>query len=81
MAKLREVRIPIGKRNYPMQTELDEDSFKRVVGIVDEIYETIDSDTDQDRLLVLMCLQLAYKLEKITEILESLDKKLNELKP
>jgi len=64
-----------------MQTELDEDSFKRVVGIVDEIYETIDSDTDQDRLLVLMCLQLAYKLEKITEILESLDKKLNELKP
>ena len=81
MAELREVRIPIGKRSYPMQTGLDEDTFKRVVEIVNEVCGTIDSNADQDRLLVLTCLQLAYKLEKISRLLESLDKKLSDLKP
>ena len=80
MAKLREVRIPIGKRSYPMQTELDDDTFKRVVEIVNEVCGTI-SDTDQDRMLVLACLQLAYNLEKVSGLLESLDRRLNDLKP
>jgi len=63
-----------------MQTELDNDTFKRVVDIVNEVYETIGNSTDQDRMLVLTCLQLAYKLEKISGLLESLDKKLNDAK-
>ena len=80
MAELREVRIPIGKRSYPMQTGLDDETFKRVVGILNEIYGSVDSNTDQDRVLVLMCLQMAYKLERISGLLESLDRRLNDTK-
>jgi len=63
-----------------MQTELDDDTFGRIVDIVDEIYVSLDRNTDQDKLLVLICLQLAYKLEKFSGTLESLDKKLKNLK-
>ena len=80
MPELREVRIPIGKKSYHMQTELDDDTFGRIVDIVDEIYVSLDRNTDQDKLLVLICLQLAYKLEKFSGTLESLDKKLKNLK-
>jgi len=63
-----------------MQTELDDDTFKRVVGIMDEVCAALSGKIDHDKLLVLMCLQLAYKLEKVSGTLESLDKRLNDLK-
>jgi len=81
LPELREVRIPIGKQDYPMQTELDDDTFKRVIGIVDEACSVLDKKIEQEKLLVLVCLQLAYKLEKFSGALEAIDKRLNELKP
>ena len=79
MATRREVRIPIGKRNYRMQTELDDDTLNRVVGVVNEVCGAING-VDQDNLLMLACLQMAYNLEKATGLLESLDRKLDGLK-
>jgi len=63
-----------------MQTQLDDDRLNRVVGIVNDVCGRIDGDIDQENLLMLTCLQLAYNLEKITGLLESLDGKLNDLK-
>jgi len=63
-----------------MQTELDDDTFKRVVGILDEVCATLGGNIDHEKLMVLMCLQLAYKLEKFSGTLESLEKKLNDAK-
>ena len=80
MASRREVRIPIGKRSYHMQTELDDEMFNRVVGIVNEVSGSIVGNLDQDSLLILTCLQLAYNLEKIAELLETFDRKLSELR-
>ena len=80
MAERREVRISIGKRNYLMQTELDDDTLSRVVGIVNEVCGSIEGNIDHDSLLMLTCLQLAYNLEKISVLLEPLDKRLNDVK-
>ena len=79
MAERREIRIPIGKRSYSMQTELDDDTINRVAGIVNEVCRAINGNIEQDELLMLTCLQLAYKLEKISERLEPLDRRLDNL--
>ncbi|MCL2010802.1 MAG: hypothetical protein FWG71_09725 [Synergistaceae bacterium] len=80
-AKLREVRVLIGKRSYFMQTELDDDTLNRVVDTVNEVCRGIGGNMDQDSLLMLTCLQLAYNLDKVSALLESLDGRLNDLKP
>ena len=79
MIERREVRILVGKRHYLMQTELDDDALDHVVGIVNEICGSIGGNVDQDNLLMLTCLQLAYNLEKVSALLESLDSRLNDL--
>ena len=81
MANRREVRVIIGKRNYRMQTELDSDTLDKIVKMVNEVCDAANSNLDQDSLLMLTCLQLAYNLEKISGLLEPLDRKLNDLGP
>ena len=80
MAKQREVRILIGKRTYLMQTELDDDTLKRVVGTVNEVCGAIGKNVDQDNMLVLTCLHLAYNIEKISKRLKFIDRKLSDMK-
>ena len=80
MADRREVRIKIGKRSYSIQTELDDEMLKRVVDIVKEAGGVINGSVDQDNLLMLTCLQLAYNLEKVSELLEIFDRGFNDLK-
>ena len=79
MVERREVRILIGKRHYLMQTELDGDTLDRVVGILNEVCELIGENIDQDSMLMLACLHLAYNIEKISKRLEPLDRRLNDL--
>jgi hypothetical protein len=62
-----------------MQTALDEPTLARVTAIVDEVGQAIGSGTDQDHLLMLTCLQLAYTLEKISNRLEPLKFRLESL--
>jgi hypothetical protein len=81
LADRREVPIRIGKRGYRVQTELDDDTLRRVVGIVNEVGMAVGGNADQDKTLMLMCLQLAYYIDRISERLESLDKRLDSLKP
>jgi len=80
LADRREVRIKIGKRSYSIQTELDDEMLKRVVDIVKEAGGVINGSVDQDNLLMLTCLQLAYNLEKVSELLEIFDRRFNDLK-
>jgi hypothetical protein len=62
-----------------MQTALDEPTLSRVTSIVEEVGRAIGSGTDQDHLLMLTCLQLAYTLEKVSKKLESLEDRLQRL--
>ena len=80
MAEPREVRILIGKRHYTMQTELDNDELNGVVDIVNEVCGSISDPADQEDMLMLTCLHLAYNLKKISKVLEPVNKRLNDLK-
>lgn len=81
MAELREVRILIGRRNYRMQTTLDEGTLERITALVEEAGEHIGTGVDQDNLLMLTCLQLAYTLDKVAQHLQPVRNKLKDTDP
>jgi hypothetical protein len=64
-----------------MQTTLDESTLSRVLAIVDEVGEAIGESIDQDNLLMLICLQLAYSVEKVSKRLEALEKTMSRISP
>jgi hypothetical protein len=72
LGERREVRISIGKRHYRLQTDLDESEFSRVADIVTQITDSMGDNLDLDQRLLLVCLQLAHSLEKISKKLEPL---------
>ena len=79
MDERREVRVIIGKRSYRTQTELDEFTLARVTSIVDEVCKAVGYGVDQESLLMLTCLQLAYNLERIMGTFEPLKERLDKL--
>lgn len=79
MAEGREVSLVIGRRSYRVQTALDDDTLARVVNIVQGVVEAVGSSVDQNHLLMLTCLQLAYSLEKISNTIQPLEKRLEAL--
>ncbi|MDR1376764.1 MAG: cell division protein ZapA [Synergistaceae bacterium] len=86
VTNLREVKIVIGTRSYRMQTALDESTLARVTNILDDVEQVVKEGLGQEHfnqedLLMLTCLQLAYSLEKISRNLEPLENKLEDLDP
>jgi hypothetical protein len=73
-ASLREVTIRIGKKSYFLKTTLDDESIKGITDLSAEITREFEDSLDQENLLLLSCLQLAWLLEKLGRKLErSLD--------
>jgi hypothetical protein len=71
----REIKVRIGKERYRVCTALDEPVFDRVIALVNEVSASLGDGVDQERLLALTCLRLAYGLEKISDVLSSTEKK------
>ncbi|NLB84321.1 MAG: hypothetical protein GX791_08785 [Synergistaceae bacterium] len=67
----REVTIRIGKKNYFVKTALDDESLKGIHSLFLELTEGLEKSHDQENLLLISCLQLAW-------ILQSTEKKLSE---
>ena len=71
----REVTIRIGKKNYFVKTALDDESLKGIHSLFRELTEGLEKSHDQEDLLLISCLQLAWLLQstgvKISEALES----------
>ena len=76
-ASLREVNIQIGKKSYFLKTTRDDESLKGISSLSAEITKEFSGSLDQENLLLLSCLQLAWILEKLGRKLE---KSLIELK-
>jgi len=76
-ASLREVTIRIGKKSYFLKTTLDDESLRGISSLSAEITKEFAGSLDQEYLLLLSCLQLAWILEKLGRKLE---KSLIELK-
>ena len=69
MASLREVSLKIGRKTYHLRTSLDDESLRGITAIAEEISGGIETH-DQENVLVLSCLQLAWLLQKLGRLLE-----------
>ena len=69
---MRDVPITIGKKTYTLQTSLDQESLARVRGLIADTADKIPGAPDQELLLVLSCLQMAYYADRTGERLEAL---------
>lgn len=67
----REVTIRIGKKNYFVKTALDDESLKGIHSLFRELTEGLENSLDQEDLLLISCLHLAW-------LLQSTGKKLHE---
>ena len=74
----REVHLKIGRQNYSIRTSLDDDSLERVRILIDEAYGRPVKGMEQEDLLVLTCLQLAYSLDIVGGKLQALSDRLDE---
>lgn len=68
----RDVWITIGKQNYSVETALDLDAVERIESLISSACVSPAKGINQEELLVLACLQLAYSLDKASEALEGL---------
>ena len=75
---LHDVTIKVGRSVYNIKTTLDDASLARVVGMMSEISAGFEHAPDQERTLLLLCLQLGWALEKVRSRLESVSEEFEE---
>ena len=83
MDTLREVFLSIGKGSYSIRTPLKDEDLERVEALIrqagphpGDCAHVPFRGMDQENLLVLTCLQLAYTLDSVTAKLEILSERL-----
>jgi len=69
---LRELLLTIGKKTYSIKTPLDDEVLERVQDLIDEACGVPVRGVNQEDLLILTCLKLAYSLDSATMKLNSL---------
>lgn len=78
--ELRKIKLKIGKRSYNLQTALDDDAVERVAALTSEIAGKLDEFTPQEERLALVCMTLAWKLERATAKMKLLAETMDKLK-
>ena len=68
----RDITLNIGKGVYTVNTPLDNDSMDRVKDLIDEACGEISKGINQEDLLMLTCLRLAYSLDAVNEKLKAI---------
>jgi hypothetical protein len=68
----RSVRIKLGKRSYNVRTALEPEQLDRIVALLHRVVEESGNNRDQEELLGLTSLRLAFFLDDIASKLESL---------
>ena len=71
MKSSRDITLNIGKSVYSVNTSLDNEALDRVKGLIDEACGEISKGTQQEDMLVLACLRLAYSLDTVNEKLKA----------
>ncbi|MBQ6910481.1 MAG: hypothetical protein IJR21_07345 [Synergistaceae bacterium] len=69
---LRDLLLTIGKKTYSIKTPLDDEVLERVQDLIDEACGVPVRGVNQEDLLILTCLKLAYSLDSATMKLNSL---------
>ncbi len=74
----RDLFLTIGKKTYSIKTPLDDDVLERVRDLIDKACGVPTRGVDQEDLLILTCLKLAYSLDNATMRLNALLERLEE---
>ena len=73
----RDFFLTIGKKNYSVRSALDNEEIDRVKDLIDQACGNL-TETDQENLLMLTCLRLAYSLDhlggKVEDVIKRIDK-------
>lgn len=68
----REVFVTVGKKSYSIRTPLNDATLDRLKALIASANGSMVKGLDQEELLMLTCLQLAYSLDKAAEAIEGL---------
>ncbi len=78
MQNSRDIFLTIGKKNYSVRTPLSSDDIDRVRALIDQACGSVNREAEQEDLLVLTCLRLAYSLDALGSQVNSAIKIMNE---
>ncbi len=77
MKNSRDVFLTIGKKTYRVATPLEEEDVDRMKILIDEACGSEFKNADQEDLLVLTCLRLAYSLDAVSGKIQNIIAKLD----
>lgn len=63
MVLTRNVMITLGSKSYSIETALDDATLNRVIGNIQRSFSDYVDIEDQEKSLLLACLDLSYRLE------------------
>ena len=63
MDRTRNVMITLGNKTYSVETSLDDSTLNRVIGNIQESFSDEPDIDDQEKSLLLACLDLSYRLD------------------
>jgi len=75
MSEARNVEITLGGKNYAIETALDNGVLNRIIGNIQESFSNYEDEEDQEKSLLLVCLDLSYKLEELRSSIPGNDRK------
>lgn len=74
----RDVFLTIGRGSYTIQTSIENEDLDRIKSLIDDACGEITEGTNQEDMLMLACLKLAYSLDTVNEKLKNISAKLEE---
>ena len=75
---LHDATVKIGKQTYNIRTTLDDENLLRVMNLITDVVERLDETLDQEKTLLLLCLQLGWTLEKMRSKIDEYAEELKE---
>ena len=76
MRNSRDVFITIGRGSYTIQTAIENEDLDRIKSLIDDACGEITEGANQEDMLMLACLKLAYSLDAVNEKLKNILSKL-----
>ena len=78
MRKSRDVYLTIGKSTYTLNTSIADEEFDRVKAIIDDACGEVVKGANQEDILMLTCVRLAYALDSVNKKLKNVLEKIDE---
>ena len=78
MRTSRDVYLTIGKSTYTFNTPIENDELDRIKSLIDDACGEIVKGANQEDILMLTCVRLAYALDSVNGKLKNILEKLNE---